>query len=66
MNNKSKYNVLTYLFLLLTVFILFLFTKNIYYTVKENSNIVSSLEEKITQKQEEYDKLSKIKIAIES
>jgi cell division protein FtsL len=66
MNNKSKYNVLTYLFLLLTVFILFLFTKNIYYTVKENSNIVSSLEEKITQKQEEYDKLSKIKLAIES
>jgi cell division protein FtsL len=66
MSNKSKYSFLTYLFLFLTIIVLFLFTKNIYYSVKENSQIVKSLNEKIAQKQADYDNLSKIKLAIDS
>lgn len=66
MNNKSKYSVLTYLFLLLTIFVLFIFTKNVYYKIKENSSMVSTFKETLAQKQKEYDDLSKIKIDIDS
>jgi Trk-type K+ transport system membrane component len=66
MSNKSKYSFLTYLFLFLTIIILFLFTKNIYYNLKENSQIIASLKEKVAQKQADYDNLSKIKLAIDS
>jgi hypothetical protein len=66
MSNKSKYSFITYLFLFLTIIVLFLFTKNAYYSVKENSQIVDSLKEKVAQKQGEFDNLSKIKLAIDS
>lgn len=66
MNNKSKNSLITYFLLLLSILVLFLFTKNIYYSVKENSENLASLKEQISQKNQEYDNLSKIKLDIES
>lgn len=66
MNSKSKYTILTYLFLLLTIFTLFIFTKNFYYDFKVNRENIKSLTQELAQKNEEYQKLSDIKLAIDS
>jgi cell division protein FtsB len=66
MENRSKYSVLTYLFLLLSIFVLFLFTKNAYYSVKENSQAVTSIKEQLAKKEEDYKKLTQIKKDIEA
>lgn len=66
MENKSKYSVLTYLFLFLTIFVLIIFTKNAYYNVKENTEGLKTLKENVAQKQAEYEKLTKIKKDIDA
>lgn len=66
MNNKSKYTFLTYLFLLLTIFVAFLLTKDMYFEVLENSKQKELLQEKLTAKNEELQKISKIKTDIDS
>lgn len=66
MDNKTKYSLLTYLFLLLTVFIIFTFTKSFYADIVENKDKIRILNEQIKTKSEEYDKIAKIKSQIES
>lgn len=65
MNNKTKYSLLTYLFLLLTLFILFIFTKDIYTQIVQNNEQVKLLEDKIKLKNDEYESISKIKSQID-
>lgn len=66
MNNKTKYSLITYLFLLLTIFIIFTFTKNFYTDIVQNSEQVKILEDKLKVKNEEYNKISKIKSQIDA
>ncbi len=66
MNNNSKYKFLSYLFLLLTVFVIFLFTKSIYWEIVQNNKQRQSLTESLQQKQTEYDKIAKIKSDIDT
>lgn len=66
MNNKTKYVFLTYTFLLLTVFLIVLLTKNFYYDIKSNSWVINNLETQIKTKNEEFDRLSKIKFDIDN
>lgn len=66
MNNKSKNTFLTYFFLLLSVFVLVLFTKNFYQNVLETSKQKEVLAQTLSEKSSELDKLSKIKSDIDS
>lgn len=66
MNNKTKHSLLTYLFLLLTIFIIFIFTKNFYTNIVENKDKIKSLNDQIKIKSDEYNKIAKIKSEIES
>lgn len=66
MDNNAKYKFLTYLFLLLSVFVLFLFSKNIYSEIIYNNKEKQTLLEKIEQKNQEYASLVKIKSDIDS
>lgn len=66
MNNKTKYSLLTYLFLLITVFIVFTFTKSFYTEIVQNKDQVKLLEDNLKVKNEEYDKISKIKSQIDA
>ncbi len=65
MNNKTKYSLFTYLFLVATLF-LFLFTKDFYTQMVENKEQIALLETKIKQKTQEYNKISKIKSQIDA
>ena len=64
MNNKSKYTFLTYLFLILTIFLLFLFTKDFYYNIKQNSSQIKEIKQQIVDKESEYANIAKIKSEI--
>jgi len=66
MNNNSKYKFLSYLFLLLTVFVIFLFTKSIYSEIVQNNKQKQSLTESLEKKQEEYNKIAEIKSNIDA
>jgi len=66
MDNKAKYSLLTYLFLLLTVFMIFTFTKSFYTSLVENRDKIKILNEQIKTKKEEYDKIARIKSQIDS
>lgn len=66
MDNKTKYSLLTYLFLLLTIFIVFTFTKSFYTEIVQNNDQIKTLENKIKIKSEEYDKIAKIKSQIDA
>lgn len=60
MNSPVKYKFLSYFFLLLSVFVIFLFTKNIYSEVSQNKQEKQSILQKVEQKKSEYQALSKI------
>lgn len=66
MNNKTKYSLLTYLFLLLTVFLIFTFTRNFYTEIVQNNDQVKILENKLKLQNWEYDEISKIKSQIDA
>ncbi len=66
MNNNSKYKFLTYLFLLLSVFVVFLFTKNVYTQITQNNTQKEALLQQLKDKNTEYERVSKIKSDIDS
>lgn len=66
MNDKSKYSLYTYVFLFLSVFVLFIFTKDLYFSYVDNSQNQTALEQKIQEKNDEYKKLGEIKTNINS
>lgn len=66
MNNNSKYKFLTYLFLLLSIFVIFLFSKNIYMQMTQNIKQKDALVQQLQEKNEQYQKVSKIKSDIDS
>lgn len=61
MDQKAKYSLFSYVFILLSVFILFVFTKDFYFSVVETKEQSKTLESQIAQKNEEYKKLTQIK-----
>ncbi len=66
MNNNAKYKFLTYLFLLLTVFVVFLFSKNLYTQITENTKQKQALTQQLEEKNAQYQEISKIKSDIDS
>lgn len=64
--NNWKYKLLSYLFLLLTLFIIFLFTKNIYSQINQNSSSKQSLLKTLDEKNKEYNKIATISSDINS
>lgn len=66
MDNNAKYKFLTYLFLLLSVFVLFLFSKNIYSEILQNNKEKQVLLQKIEEKNQEYASVAKIKSDIDA
>lgn len=66
MNNKTQYSIITYLLILLTLFILFFFTKDYCYDLIDNNNQKQLLEETIKNKNKEYSIISEIKSKIDS
>lgn len=66
MNNNAKYKFLTYLFLLLTVFVVFLFSKNIYTQITENTKQKEALNVQLQEKNTQYQEISKIKSDIDA
>lgn len=66
MTEKSKYSLYNYLLLLGTILMLFVFTKDFYFEYVETKAQSQTLQQTITQKNEEYDKLTKIKSEINS
>jgi hypothetical protein len=66
MNNTAKYKFLTYLFLLLSVFVVFLFSKDFYLNILENNKQKEVLTQKFEEKKVEYEKISNIKTNIDT
>lgn len=66
MTEKSKYSLYNYLLLLGTLLMLFVFTKDFYFEYVETKAQSQALEQSIATKNEEYDKLTKIKSEINS
>lgn len=66
MNSKTKYSLLTYLFLLLTIFVVFIFSKDFYTQMIDNNEQLRLLNDSLNKKSEEYNQLSKIKSQIEA
>jgi len=64
--NNARQVLLTYLLIILTVFTIITFTKNIYYSITENSWNIEATEIKKEEIKKEYDRLSKIKIDLTS
>lgn len=64
--NNSKYKLFSYLFILLTLFILFLFTKNIYFDISSNKAMKEEITKNLEEKNKEYEKISKIKSDIDA
>lgn len=61
MNNKTKYTFLSYLFVLLTLFIVFISTKDLVINVLSTSSQLQQLELAIKEKSKEYDALLQLK-----
>ena len=51
--NKTKYNLISYLLILVTIFLVLLFTKDLIITSKENKARVSELNNTLEQKNKE-------------
>lgn len=66
MNNTAKYKFLTYLFLLLSIFVVLLFSKDFYLNILENNKQRDILTQKLAEKTSEYNKLANIKSDIET
>jgi hypothetical protein len=66
MNTKTRNTLLTYLFLLLTLFILVTFTKDLYFTSVEHKNTITTLESTLQASQAKYDELALIKKDIDA
>ncbi len=66
MNNTAKYKFLTYLFLLLSIFVVFLFSKDFYLNILENNKQKEVLAQKLEEKKSEYEKISTIKTNIDT
>jgi hypothetical protein len=66
MNNKTRNSLLTYLFLLLSLFILVTFTKDLYFTSVEHKNTISTLKSTLEASQAKYDELAAIKKDIDA
>jgi hypothetical protein len=66
MNNKTRNTLLTYLFLLLTFFILVLFTKDLYGKIVEQKNSLQTLKTDLADKQAQAEKLAQIKQEIDA
>lgn len=66
MDSKAKYSLYTYLFLFLSIFSVFVFTKDFYYEFVDNKSQLEVLKQSIDTKNQEYTQLSKIKSQIES
>jgi hypothetical protein len=66
MNNKTRNTLLTYLFLLLSLFVLATFTKDFYFTSVEHKNTISTLKSTLAASQAKYDELATIKKDIDA
>ncbi len=66
MNNKSKNTFLTYFFLLLSIFVVIVFTKNFYFQVLDTTKQKEILSQTLQEKSKELEKLSKIKTDIDA
>lgn len=66
MNTKTRNTLLTYLFLLLTFFILVLFTKDLYGKIVEQKNSLQTLKTDLADKQTQAEKLAQIKQEIDA
>lgn len=64
--NNSKYKLFSYLFILLTLFVIFLFTKNIYFEISSNKAIKEELTKALEDKNKELQKVNKIKTDIDT
>lgn len=58
--NNSKYTFLTYLFVLLALFVIFLFTKNVYLSLGETKEQLHALDGKIEAQNQVYNNLQDI------
>lgn len=63
MNTKLnlRYNFLTYLFLLISLFVLFAFTKDWFYESRQLKSTISNIESQIEEKNKELVKLTKLR-----
>ena len=51
--NKTKYNLISYLLIIVTIFLVLLFTKDLIITTKENQDRVSELNNTLEKKNKE-------------
>ena len=64
--NKTKYNLISYLLILVTIFLVLLFTKDLIITSKENQARVSELNNTLEQKNKELQEVNLLKEDIKS
>lgn len=64
--NKSKYNLYSYMLVILTLFLVLFFTKDALYQLKVDKSVKTDIENQITQMNAEIEEISKIKKDIES
>lgn len=64
--NKTKYNLISYILILVTIFLVLLFTKDLIITSKENQARVSELNNTLEQKNKELQEVNLLKDDIKS